>query len=299
MDTLNYHHLLYFWVVAREGSISRACAELHLTQPTISAQLKRLERSLGEALFARVGRGLALTEAGRLVYGYAEEIFSLGRELRGAVKGRPRPQALRLAVGIVETLPKLVVYRILEPALRLPAGVTVVCKEGNAERLLADLAAHELDVVLADAPVPSGARRRVFNHPLGDSALAFFAPDQDAARYRKDFPNSLHGAPFLLPAAATSARRLLDQWFAAHGIAPAVKGEFADSALLKVFGQAGFGLFAAPAVVQTEIERQYHVKCVGQAEAARARFYAISVERRLRHPAVTALADAARGRLFQ
>ncbi|HVY62351.1 MAG TPA: transcriptional activator NhaR [Planctomycetota bacterium] len=294
MDWFNYHHLLYFWVVAREGSIARACQELRLAQPTVSSQLRKLERSLGEKLFARSGRGLVLTDVGRLVYGYAEEIFSLGKELGDVLAGRPTGRPLRLVVGVTEVMTKLVAFRLIEPALGIGEPLRIVCREAKAEELLSRLALHELDVVLTHSPLGPGVRVRAFNHLLGECAIAFFATPALAARHRRRFPRSLDGAPLLLPTEGTTLRRSLDQWFSEVGVQPEVAGEFDGENLMKVFGQAGRGIFPAPAVVEREIARQYGVRVVGRADAVRERFYAVSLERKLRHPAVIALSEAAR-----
>jgi LysR family transcriptional activator of nhaA len=298
MEWLNYHHLLYFWVVAREGSIARACEELYLTQPTISAQLRALERSLGEQLFTRVGRNLVLTEVGRVVFRYADEIFSLGRELTDTLKGRSRGRPVRFLVGVVDVLPKLIAYRLLEPALRLADPIHIVCREDKADRLLADLAVHELDLVLTDAPIGPTIKVRAFNHLLGECGVTIFGTAELAAAYRRDFPRSLNGAPLLLPADNTMSRRSLEQWFAAEDIHPLNAGEFEDSALLNEFGQSGAGLFPGPSAIEPEIQGRYGVQAVGRLESVRERFYAISVERKLKHPAVVAISEAARQRLF-
>ncbi|MEW6296143.1 MAG: transcriptional activator NhaR [Thermodesulfobacteriota bacterium] len=298
MEWLNYHHLLYFWVVAREGSIARACEELYLTQPTISAQLRALERSLGEQLFTRVGRNLVLTEVGRVVFRYADEIFSLGRELTDTLKGRSRGRPVRFLVGVVDVLPKLIAYRLLEPALRLADPIHIVCREDKADRLLADLAVHELDLVLTDAPIGPTIKVRAFNHLLGECGVTIFGTAELAAAYRRDFPRSLNGAPLLLPADNTMSRRSLEQWFAAEDIHPLNAGEFEDSALLNEFGQSGAGLFPGPSAIEPEIQGRYGVQAVGRLESVRERFYAISVERKLKHPAVVAISEAARERLF-
>lgn len=298
MEWLNYHHLLYFWVVAREGSIARACEKLYLTQPTISAQLRALERSLGEKLFTRVGRTLVLTEVGQVVFRYADEIFSLGRELTDTLKGRARGRPVRFLVGVVDVLPKLIAYRLLEPALRLTEPVHIVCREDKPDRLLADLAVHELDLVLADAPIGPTIKVRAFNHLLGECGVTIFGTAQLAGAYRRNFPRSLNGAPLLLPTDNTMLRRSLEQWFAAEDIHPLNAGEFEDSALLKEFGQSGAGLFPAPSVIEPEIQGRYGVQLVGRLEGVRERFYAISVERKLKHPAVVAISEAARQKLF-
>ncbi len=299
MDWLNYHHLLYFWTVAREGSIAKACERLHLAQPTISAQIRALERSLGETLFERSGRRLVLTESGRLVYRYADEIFSLGRELRDTIKGRPsggRPTRLR--VGVADALPKQVVYRLLEPALRLEEPLQVVCFEGKPEPLLAELALHSLDIVLSDMPMAPGSKIRAFSHELGNCGISVLGKPAEVERFSAGFPASLDGAPWLLPTENTTLRRSLDQWFDGLGISPQVVGEFEDSALLKVFGQAGLGVFVVPSVIEEEICQKYDVECLGRTDAIRERFYAISIERKLKHPAVVAISEAARREMF-
>ena len=298
MDWLNYHHLLYFWAVAREGSIVRASAMLHLAQPTLSAQITRLEQALGAKLFQRVGRNLQLTETGRTVYRYADEIFALGRELTDAVKGRPTGQPLRLTVGVPDVLPKLIVFRLLKPAFQLQEQVRLVCREGKFEELVAALATHELDLVLSDMPLASTVRVKAFSHPLGQCGVSFFGSPTLARKFRRGFPQSLADAPLLMPSEATTLRRLLDQWLDEQGIRPAIAAEFQDSALLKVFGQEGIGIFPAPAVIRAEIERQYRVKHVGTLSTIQERYYAISVERRLKHPAVVAISTAAKSELF-
>jgi LysR family transcriptional activator of nhaA len=298
MTWLNYHHLLYFWTVAREGSVTRACEVLHLTQPAVSAQLRTLERSLGEKLFERRGRQLVLTDTGRVVYRYAEEIFTLGRELQQTLSGRPPGRAARVVVGVVDAIPKLLAYRLLEPVTRAPEPPRMVLREGSMDRLLADLAVHALDVVLSDAPVPPTVRVKAFSHLLGECGVAIFAAPAVATRYRRRFPNSLDGAPFLFPMEGTTLRRSLDDRFAELGVRPAIVAEIEDSALLKVFGQAGAGLFAAPTAVEREVRQQYGVSVVGRFETIRERFYAISVERRIRHPAVQLISSSARADVF-
>lgn len=302
MEWLNYHHLLYFWVVAREGSVTRASEQLYLSQPTISAQIRALEHALGEKLFTKTGRHLVLTEIGRVVFRYAEEIFTLGRELTDTLKGRASSRTqgrpVRFLVGIADVVPKLIAYRVLEPALRLAEPIHIVCKEDKPERLLAELAVHELDLVLTDAPISPSVKIKAYNHLLGECGVTVFAPAQTSAAYKRKFPHSLDGAPFLLPTDNTSSRRLLDQWFETQNIRPTVVGEFEDSALLKVFGQTGMGLFSAPSVIEEEVKTQYGVHAIGQIDAVRERFYAISVERKLKHPAVVAISEAARQELF-
>jgi LysR family transcriptional regulator, transcriptional activator of nhaA len=296
VEWLNYHHLLYFWVVAREGSLAKASAELRLAQSTISGQIRALERSLGEQLFTKSGRRLALTEIGRTVYRYADEIFGLGRELQDTLKGRAPGRPLSLNVGVADVVPKLVARRLLEPALQLSTPVQLVCREDKPDRLLGELAVHGFDIVLSDAPAVPSVRVRTFDHLLGESGIELFATPALARLYRRRFPASLDGAPLLLPTENTSLRRSLDQWFAAHDLRPRVVGEFEDSALLQVFGQAGFGIFPAHTFIADEVRRQYQVQPVGLLERVRERFYAISVDRKLKHPAAIAISEAARQR---
>src|SRR5436190_21081707 len=298
MDRLNYHHLLYFWTVAREGTVARAAKKLRLAQPTISGQIHTLEGALGERLFERAGRGLRLTEMGQVVLGYADEIFALGRELAENMKGQPTGRPLQLAVGVADGMPKLVAYRLIEPALALPQPVRLMVHEQSTERLLAALALHELDVVLTDRVAPPGLSVRAFNHLLGDCGVTLFASREIASRCRRRFPRALDGVPFLMPGETSTLRRVLEQWFEKQKIRPRIVGEFADSALIKVFGQAGKGVFAAPSIIEESVRRQYGVTIVGRLDGARERFYAVSAERRLKHPAVIAITESARRELF-
>jgi LysR family transcriptional activator of nhaA len=294
MQWLNYHHLLYFWAVAREGSIAAACRRLHLTQPTISSQIKQLERSFKVKLLERQGRSIGLTETGRIVYRYADEIFSLGRELEDAVAGRTSG-GLRFVVGVADTLPKLIVHRLLAPALTLAdEDVRVTCIDGDPDQLLARLALHELDLIISDYPANPRLGMRAFNHPLGDCGVTFFASAELARRYRRGFPASLDGAPMLLPASNAALRASVEQWFEELGMRPRVRGEFTDSGLLKTFGAQGEGVFLAPSAVEEEVRRMYGVSVVGRDKRLRERFFAISVEKRLAHPAVLAITQAAR-----
>jgi LysR family transcriptional activator of nhaA len=297
VDWLNYHHLHYFWVVAREGSVTRACEVLHLSQPTISGQIRELERAMKARLFEKSGRGLTLTETGRAVFRYADDIFALGRELMDAVSGRPAGQPIRLRVGVVDAVPKYVAHLLLEPALRLPEPVRVVCVEGKLDRLAAELTIHNLDVVLSESPLPATVKAKVYTHLLGESGVAVVGVPKLARVFKAGFPASLDGSPFLLPIEGTTLRRSLDQWFDERGIRPAIRGEFEDSALLKTFGRAGEGLFAVPTAVEKDIRRHYGVRRVGRMDGLRERFYAISVERKLKHPAVVAISEQARRNL--
>jgi len=298
MRQLNYHHLLYFWMVAREGTVARAAAQLRLAQPTLSGQIHTLEGTLGEKLLERAGRGLRLTEMGRVVFRYADEIFTLGRELAESVKGRPTGRPLRLAVGVADALPKLVAYRLIEPALGLSQSVRLVVHEQSTEKLLAALALHELDVVLTDRLAPPGVSVRAFNHLLGDCGTTLFAAPKLAVNYRRRSPRALDGAPFLLPGETSTLRRALEQWFEREGIRPHIIGEFDDSTLIKVFGQAGKGIFAAPSIIEASVSRQYGVTVVRRLDTVRERFFAVSAERRLKHPAVIAITESARRELF-
>jgi LysR family transcriptional activator of nhaA len=294
----NFHHLLYFWSVARAGTIAAAAEELLLTPQTISGQIRILEGALGEKLFSRAGRNLVLTDFGRAVYSYADEIFSVGRELMESLQGGLSVRQPTLRVGVTIGMPKLVAHEILKPALEIEPSIRLVCRENKLEPLLADLATHALDVVLADVPVPHHIRVRAYNHFLGESGVSFLASAKLARRYLRKFPESLDHAPVLLPVVGTSLRGSLDRWFEALGIHPTVVGEFADIALLKAFGQAGSGVFPVPSVVEDEVMRQYRVRRVGETDEVVERFYAISVERRVRHPAIAAVCEEAREELF-
>lgn len=298
MEWLNYHHLLYFWTVARLGSVSAGAAELRLAQPTISGQIRSLEDSLGVRLFHRTGRRMVLTDVGREVFRYADEIFSIGRDLMGAVKGRSSGRPLRLLVGVADVVPKLIAYRLLEPALHLQDQVRIVCREDRLDRLLAELSVQSLDLVLADAPIGPLSKVRAFNHLLGECGLSFFGSPRLVKAYRRGFPHSLSGAPLLLPTENTSMRRALDQWFFHQDIQPVVVSEFEDSALLKTFGQAGVGIFPAPTAIEAEVRKQFGVGVLGRTEQVKERYYTITTERRLKNPAVLAISQAARSRLF-
>jgi LysR family transcriptional activator of nhaA len=298
MQRINYQHLFYFWHVVTEGSITAACEKLHLAQPTISGQLAVFEQAIGEKLFYKQGRKLRLTDTGRIVFHYAEEIFALGRDLGNTLKGLPTGRALRLSIGITDALPKLVVYRLMQPVFQLPEPVQIYCYEDKVERLLSDITLQRIDLVLSDTPLTSSSNVNIFNHLLGESEVTVFASAELAAIYRPNFPRSLSGAPFLLPTNNTALRRSLDQWFDNENIRPNIQAEIEDSALIKTFGKGGMGLFVAPTIVEAEIKRQYMVEAVGKIESVKERFYAITVRRRLKHPAVTAILDNARDNLF-
>jgi LysR family transcriptional activator of nhaA len=290
---LNHHHLFHFWTVVREGGVTRASEKLHVSQPTISGQLRELEEALGEKLLVRSGRTVVLTDIGRTVYRYADEILGLDRDLLEAVKGRPtRPG--KLAIGVTMVVPKLVAYQMLEPALHLPETIQLECLHERPARLLAELAVYGLDVVLADAPAPPAVKVRAYSHLLGECGVSVFGTERLVDAHRKGFPRSLDGAPFLLPSDDSALRLSLEEWFQKTGIRPRVVGTFEDSALLDAFGQAGAGLFAMPVAIEAEVKRQYKVRALGRLDAVRQRFYAITVERKLRNPAVLAISERAK-----
>jgi LysR family transcriptional regulator, transcriptional activator of nhaA len=294
MDALNYHHLRYFWAVAKEGSISRAAAKLNVSQPSISEQIRELEVSFDEKLFRREGRGLALTDAGKIAFSYAEQIFALGRELSNAVRLGPEAMSLRLYVGVMDSLPKLVTNEILSPIFLLPQTMHVICREGKLRDLLAQLAAHRLDVVLSDESAPCIANCKTYSHSLGETGTVFCAEKKLGLRLRRGFPQSLHGAPALLPTENTALRRALNTWFHEHQIEPCVVAEFDDPALMKVMAAEGRGFIAVPAVSLADAVSCYNYQVVGRADACRIRFYAITGERMNEHPAVTQMTTDAR-----
>jgi LysR family transcriptional activator of nhaA len=289
MEWINYHHLLYFWFVAREGSLARASSELHLAQSTVSKQIHQLEALLGHTLFSKKGRSLALTESGRVVFRYADEIFGLGREMLDTLRDRPVGKPARITVGVADVVPKLVAEHVLAAVLKLENPVHLTCKEDKPDRLLADLAMHDLDVILTDAPASPHVKIRAFNHLLGESEIAFFGRRELAMKYRRNFPASLNGAPMLLPTENTMMRRSLEQWFESHDIRPIVIGECEDSALLKAFGYRGIGIVPAASVITKEIKAQYRLQSIGMASGVTERLYAVTVERRIKHPAVAAI----------
>jgi LysR family transcriptional activator of nhaA len=298
MRHLNYNHLFYFWNVAREGSIARASEVLHLTPQTISAQLKLLEENTGAALFDRIGRGLVLTDTGRVVNQYADDIFTLGAELAQRVRSESPGNTTVLNVGIVNSIPKLIAYRVLQPALSIAEPNRIVCREADLEALLGDLAVHRLDLVVSDRPIPTGLSVKAYNHALGESAVSFFGQRRMAQKFARRFPESLRDAPLLLPAEGTALRRSLDDWFERLQMIPNIVAEFDDSALLKAFGEAGTGLFPAPSAISGEIEQMYGAQEVGPVDQVKETFFAISPERRLKHPAVVEITEAARARLL-
>jgi LysR family transcriptional activator of nhaA len=298
MNWLNYHHLQYFYLVVREGGIVPAANKLRISHPTVSTQIKKLEQSLGDDLFDRSRRRLELTDFGRTAYEYAEQIFSLGGEMQDVLQGQSTARPLKLIVGITDAMPKLIVRRLLEPALHLDRPVRLVCREDRADRVLAELALGNLDVVLADTPLPSGSGLRAYSHALGECGVAFFADPKTARRLRPSFPQSLDGAAFLAPTSEYVLRRALELWFDKVGVHPEIVAEFEDSALLKVFAQDGLGVFAAPSVMTTAIESQYGLQRIGGTDEVRERFYAITLERRLKNVAVQAICQEARDRIF-
>jgi LysR family transcriptional activator of nhaA len=294
VEPFNYHHLHQFWTVVREGGVTRASEKLNVSQPTVSTQIRDLENALGEKLLTRSGRTVVLTGIGRRVYRYADEIFGLGNELVESVKGRPTARPPRLAVGVAKVVPSLGAYEMIEPALHLAQPVRLDCLSDTPERLLTELAIFSLDVVLADAPAPPAVKVQAYSHLLGESSLSVFGAARLAARHRRRFPASLDGAPFLMPRRDSALRGSLDLWFERNGIRPRIVGTFEDAARLEAFGQAGVGMFVMPSAIQTETQRQYRVRLVGCIEDVRERYYAITVERKLRHPAVVAIAERAR-----
>ncbi len=289
MDWINFHHLRYFWMVAREGGLRQAAEKLHVSPPSISAQIHELEAALGEKLFRRAGRANVLTEAGQIALRYADEIFGLGRELAAAIKQQPNANALRLHVGIADSFPKLVTQQILQPVFAMAQAVHVICREGKVTDLLGQLAAHRLDVVLADEPASGALKMRVFNHPLGDCGVTFCAGSRLAQALRKGFPRSLHQAPALLPAEGTGLRRSVEQWFQSLGIAPRVLAEFEDAALMKVMAADGRGFIPVPTMVVQEAVDRFSLRIIGATEKCREQFFAITADRRIHHPAVAVI----------
>lgn len=296
MEWLNFHHLRYFWTVAREGSLARAAEKLHVSQPSISEQIRELEESLGEKLFRREGRNNKLTDAGQIVFGYADEIFALGLELMNTVKQRPGARELRFYVGVADSFPKLVTNEILKPVFALPQLVHVICREGKMEDLLAQLAAHRLDLVLSDEPASSSANFKTFSHSLGESGSTICAEKKLAAKLKRGFPKSLHDAPALLPSENTVLRRELEKWFRDENIRPRIVAEFEDLALMKVMAAEGRGFIAVPTMALEEAVKRYGFQVVGDARNCRLRFHAITAERRIHHPAANAITTSVKTR---
>ncbi|WP_423199986.1 MULTISPECIES: transcriptional activator NhaR [unclassified Cupriavidus] len=296
---MNYKHLHYFYQVARLGGVNRASERLHLSPQTISGQIQSLEAALGTPLFAKSGRGLALTDSGRMVFEYAEAIFSIGAELEVAVRESPRRgKPLDFRVGVADAVPKTIACRLIEPATQLPEPVRIVCREWKLDLLLAELALHRLDLVIADAPIPSDVSVRAFNHRLGGSGISFFAAPRLREFCRKPFPACLDGAPMLMPAEESAVGQRLRHWLQARSLTPRVVGECDDSALAKEFGRRGLGIFIGPTVLEKDIEKQFDVRALGATPEVSEEFFAISVERRITHPCVTAITESARNALF-
>ena len=296
---LNFKHLQYFWVTARAGGVMRAGEQLHTTPQTLSGQIKLLEERLGRKLFRKSGRRLELTDDGRVALGYADEIFNLGGELESAMRQkRDGHRVTEFRVGVADSVAKSVAYRLLEPALQMTEPVHMTCSEGKFQDLLAQLAVHRLDLVIADEPLSRRVSVKAFNHALGTSPVSFFCAPALQARLRGEFPHCLNGVPMLIQGAASSVRQQFDAWLTRLELHPQVIGEFDDGALMNAFGREGRGVFMAPSVLEEEIARQYGVMVIGRSDELVEEFYAISVERRITHPCVAAITDTARGRLF-
>lgn len=298
MSALNYKHLHYFWVVAKAGGVGKAAERLHLTPQSISGQLGVLEEALATQLFRRSGRTLELTETGRLVLGYAEEIFVLGEELQEALRHHPASRSMQFRVGIADVVPKSVAYRLLEPAMRIEEKPRLLCREGRLDSLLGELAVHRLDLVIADRPMPSKFNVRGFSHLLGECGLTFLAAPALAAAYDGRFPQLLDSAPLLLPGEDAAVRPKLVRWLDEQRIRPRIVGEFDDSALLNAFGKEGVGIYAVPSAITHLVQQQSGGMILGHTNAVIEQFYAISTERRLTHPAVLAISNAARQEMF-
>lgn len=298
MDWLNYHHLRYFWSVAREGSLRRAAEKLGVSQPSISAQMHQLEEALGAELFRRSGRTLVLTDTGRMVFHYAEDIFALGRDLLGAVRHGAAGRVPTFHVGLTDTLPKLAAAQMLRPVFRLPQPVRMVCHEDDLEDLLPMLAAHRLDIILADEPAPSSAKFKTFNHTLGTSGVTLCATKQTAARLKRGFPKSLDRSPAMLPAEHSPLRRVLEQWFDRQKVRPEVVAEFDDPALMKVFALDVAAFFPVHSVAAADAVKRYGFHRIADLPSCRSEFFAITAERKLKHPAIIAVTENAQSRLF-
>ena len=297
MAWLNYHHLLYFWTVATEGSIVRASEVLRLAPSTISVQIKELEDQLDEQLFERQGRQLVLTEAGHVAQAYAEEIFALGREMVDTIQTGMAQRPTRVVVGISDVLPKLIVYRILEPIFEMTDAISLTCIEGEVEHLFSKLSIHEVDVVLTDAPLAPNVPIQAFNHPLGQSGVSIFGSKDLAARWGTNFPDSLAGAPFILPGTKTSIRRALGGWLERSNLRVQTVAEVEDRALMQVFGERGRGFFAAPTVLSDEVYTRRGLVNIGDLDGVKERFYAVTLDRRIRHPVVDLITKHARQEL--
>ena len=298
MAKLNYRHLEYFWHVAREGGMTAASRILHVGQPSISTQIRKLERALGEELFDRTGRTMVLTEVGRIVYRYADEIFSMGRDLKDEVQGLPGRGPLRLTVGVVDSIPKLMAHRLVMPALAEFEHLRLELTSGLPDGLFAALAVHNLDLVLSDSSLPTTVHVRAYNHFLGECQVVLMGAPELASRYREGLPECLDGRPILMPGLHSNLRRRLLHWYRDHGLEPRIVAEINDSAVLKVFGQRGLGIFAVPTAVEADVARQYDVERITVLRGVKEEYYAISVERRIRNAAVAAITGAARAGLF-
>jgi LysR family transcriptional activator of nhaA len=298
-DNLNYKHLHYFWVVATEGSIARAADKLFITPQTISGQLSMLEERLGQPLFDRIGRRLRLTETGRLVLRYADDIFELGKELSDVLRGAPLVGTSEFIVSAASALPKTIVYKVLEPALTVSDDISLTCKEGPVEAILGELAVHEVDMVLTDTPLTSAFSIKAYNHYLGQSTLSFFAAPQLANKLSGDFPACLQDAPMLVPTKQYAIRQLFDKWCADNSVFPLIRGQYDDSALMKSFGKAGFGVFFMPSIIEEEVQSNFGLQVIGRSQTLKQKFYAISAERKVTHPAVSAICNTARDVIFK
>lgn len=298
MDWINYHHLYYFWLTVKTGTVSAAAESLHLARPTVAAQIKNLEKSIGRSLFEKKGRGLVLTEFGTQIHQYANEIFAIGHELREFIKTGHGENRKRFVVGLPDVVPKHIAFELLKPALHMEDRPRTVCYEGKLDQLLTDLATHKLDLVISDAPAPLTMDFKVYNHKLGECGLSMLAVPAMAKKYRKNFPQSLTDAPCLLPTDHTAVRRAMDIWMDDNEIFPEIVAEFEDSALLKVFGQAGEGIFPVPTAIEALIKRQYGVHLVGRISEVRDKFYAISAEKRVQHTATSLVVKQAKNELF-
>lgn len=291
---MNYKHLYYFLIVAKEGSISKASETLHLTPQTISGQLSLLEQRLDIALFTKVGRNLKLTESGKMVMEYAEEIFALGTELEEMLRTMPEDQPLEFKVGVLDVVPKSIAYQLLSPALAVNNSVRIICREGGMEELLLDLAVHKIDLVLADTVIPKSINVKGFNHHLGECGISFFAKKPMAKELAKDFPQSLNGAPMLIPGKVANIYTQIQQWFEAENVHPKIVGEFDDTALMKAFGRGGAGIFTAPTPIAKEVEHEHDVVEIGRTDDIIESFFAITVDRKIVHPAVIAITESAK-----
>lgn len=299
MEWLNYHHLFYFWMTVKTGTVSAAAESLHLARPTVAAQIKDLEKSVGRPLFEKQGRGLVLTEFGKQIHQYADEIFEIGHELREFVRTGHQGNRKRFVVGLPDVVPKQIAFELLKPALKMKDRPRTICYEGKLERLLADLALHKLDVVISDSPAPPTLDFKVYNHKLGECGLSMLAVPALAKKYKKNFPHSLTDAPCLLPTDHTAVRRSLDIWMDDNDIFPDIVAEFEDSALLKVFGQAGEGIFPVPTAIESPIKKQFGVHLVGRISDVLDKFYAISAEKRVHHEATLLVVRQARNKVFE